>query len=140
MTDTRDFGMENLKYFAAFGSNEVFSASFVRKLYDYFDGDIESAWNVSAVDLYNIEGLTKRKITSFLETRDKINPDKELQKLLDSEISLLTFDDEEYPKLLRQIHDAPMWLYYMGNKSLFNAKYNMAVVGSRKCSSVSNLS
>lgn len=124
--------MLNIKYYTAFASNESFGSQFVKKLYDYF-GDIEAAWNAEISDLYKIEGLTENKIKTFLKLRSIINPEEEFEKLQKSEISLLTFDDEYYPELLREIPDPPMWLYYAGNRELFNSKYNVAVVGSRKC-------
>ena len=126
--------MINRKYYSAFASNEGFGSVFVKKLYDYFGGDIESAWNADISDLYRIEGLKTQKINSFINLRNKINPDFEFAKLNKSDISLLTYEDEDYPTLLKEIPDAPMWLYYIGNKKLFNSKYNIAVVGSRKCS------
>ncbi|MCR5261248.1 MAG: DNA-processing protein DprA [Candidatus Gastranaerophilales bacterium] len=126
--------MSKLKYFAAFASDESFGCKFVKRLYDYFEGDIERAWNASSFELQSIEGITKKKIEKFTELRNKINPDEEADKIAAENISLLTYDDDDYPTLLRQIDGAPMWLYYIGNRELFNAKYNMAVVGSRKCS------
>jgi len=126
--------MSKLKYFAAFASDEFFGCKFVKKLYDYCNGDIERAWSLSAADMQKIEGLTPKKIEKFSELRQKINPDEEADKIFSENISLLTFDDDDYPELLKQIDSPPMWLYYIGNRALFNAKYNIAVVGSRKCS------
>ncbi|MGN0004540.1 MAG: DNA-processing protein DprA [Candidatus Gastranaerophilaceae bacterium] len=125
--------MLNTKYYTAFASNESFGSVFVKRLYDYF-GDIESAWYAEISDLYKIEGLTENKIKTFLKLRSIINPDEEFEKLEKSEISFITYDDLDYPKLLRQIPDPPMWLYYRGNRNLFSSEYNIAVVGSRKCS------
>lgn len=125
--------MLNTKYYTAFASNESFGSNFVKKLYDYF-GDIETAWYAEISDLYRIEGLAESKIKTFLKLRSIINPDEEFEKLEKSGISFITYDDLDYPSLLRQISDPPMWLYYQGNRELFSSKYNLAVVGSRKCS------
>lgn len=123
----------NSKYFTAFASNENIGSDFTKKVYEYF-GDIESAWNAKISDLHRIEGITEHKINNFLQTREKTTPDNEAEKLADSGISIITYEDDYYPELLRQISDPPMSLFYQGNKDLFNAKYNVAVVGSRKCS------
>lgn len=123
----------NHKFYAAFASNETFGSRIVKNLYD-ITGDIQSAWECDLSVLYKIEGMTTRKADNFLKLRDKINPDEELEKLETSGISLLTFDDLEYPELLSQIPDPPMWLYFQGNRELFKSKYNVAVVGSRKSS------
>lgn len=123
----------NHKFYAAFASNESFGCRIVKSLYD-ITGDIQSAWECDLSVLYKIEGITPKKADNFLKIRDKINPDEELEKLEESGISLLTFDDLDYPELLTQIPDAPMWLYFQGNRELFKSKYNVAVVGSRKSS------
>lgn len=123
----------NNKFYAAFASNETFGSRIVKNLYD-ITGDIQSAWECDLSVLYKIEGMTPRKADNFLKLRDKINPDEELEKLETSGISLLTFDDLDYPELLSQIPDLPMWLYFQGNRELFKSKYNVAVVGSRKSS------
>lgn len=123
----------NHKFYAAFASNETFGSRIVKNLYD-ITGDIQSAWECDLSVLYKIEGMTPRKADNFLKSRDKINPDEELEKLETSGISLLTFDDLDYPELLSQIPDPPMWLYFQGNRELFKSKYNVAVVGSRKSS------
>ena len=123
----------NHKFYVAFASNESFGSRIVKKLYD-ITGDIQSAWECDLSVLYKIEGITPQKADNFLRIRDKINPDEELEKLEESGISLLTYDDMDYPELLSQIPDPPMWLYFQGNRELFKSKYNVAVVGSRKCS------
>ena len=126
--------MINSKYFAAFASEESFGNKTVQKLYEYY-GDIEQSWYANIGDLYRL-GFQERTINSFLKLRDKINPDEELEKLQNSGISLITIEDTDYPELLSQIPDPPLWLYYVGNRELLSSKYKMAVVGSRKCSDV----
>lgn len=126
--------MINRKYYSAFASDEVFGSVFVKKLYDYFGGDMDSAWNANITDLYHIEGIKSSKIESVLKLREKINPDEEEEKIAKAGISLLTYEDDDYPELLRDIPDAPMWLYFKGNRELFKSKYNIAIVGSRKSS------
>lgn len=126
--------MMNEKYYSAFASDELFGSVFVKKLYDYFGGDIESAWNANVSDLYHIEGIRQSKIDTILGLRDKINPDSEYEKIKELGFSLITYDDDDYPELLKQIPDAPMWLYYKGNRELLKSVYNIAVVGSRKSS------
>ncbi len=123
----------NHKFYAAFASNEYFGSRLVKKLYD-ITGDIQSAWESDISILFKIEGMTPEKADKFLRIRDKIDPDEELEKLISSGIDLLTYDDLDYPELLTQIADPPMWLYFQGNRELFKSRYNIAVVGSRKCS------
>ena len=46
------------------------------------------------------------------------------------EIHLITFDDPEYPSLLKEIKDPPKTLYYIGRKELLQTRC-AAVIGSR---------
>lgn len=45
--------------------------------------------------------------------------------------SLVTLDDPHYPKLLKEIADPPLWLFYEGNLEVLNAE-SISIVGSRK--------
>ncbi|MFA5126756.1 MAG: DNA-processing protein DprA [Patescibacteria group bacterium] len=43
----------------------------------------------------------------------------------------LTILDADYPLLLKNIYDPPLFLFYRGNKSLLHSKYLLTMVGSR---------
>ena len=88
----------------------------------------------SLEELKAIEGLSIRKVDNFLRKRDGVDPDKAYQEILSRGIKFLTFEDENYPKLLRQISDPPMMLYYKGDLSACNLDRTVAFVGSRHCS------
>lgn len=47
--------------------------------------------------------------------------------------SVITLDDDDYPALLRAIHDPPLALHFRGNRSLL-AHPSVAIVGSRRAS------
>ncbi|MFD1705869.1 DNA-processing protein DprA [Siminovitchia sediminis] len=52
-------------------------------------------------------------------------------------ISVITFQDEEYPEILREIHDPPLILYTVGNKDLLQ-KPAIAIVGARTADDYAN--
>ena len=120
------------KYWIALSSIEELSSSFIQKLYNHF-GDIEKAFN--AGDLSEIDGLSVKKAEKFLRLRDKTDPDKALQLVLDRGVKYLTFEDEQYPQMLRNIYDAPSVLYYKGDLFDCNLNKTLAVVGSRRATS-----
>lgn len=61
------------------------------------------------------------------------------RRLLDSQgIKVVTIDDTHYPKLLSQISDPPLWLYYKGNLSALKRPC-LTVVGSRKPTSYARM-
>lgn len=61
------------------------------------------------------------------------NAEAELKATKKLGIKTLTFDDENYPELLKQIYDAPPILFYKGNLELA-ARKQIGVVGTRNAS------
>ena len=122
------------KYWIAFSSVEQISSNFIRTLYEYF-GDIERAFNCSKKDIegINIEINTKN-LEEFLRLRDKVNADKTFEEVESRGINILTWDDERYPKMLREIYNPPMTLYYKGDLFSCNLDRTIAFVGSRRAS------
>lgn len=124
---------EKTKYFYAFSTDERFSLSFARILYNHFQ-DIEKAWNASFSDIKNIRGTTDKKIQEFIDFRNNTDIDYIYSEFQKSDIEFLTIEDDLYPPLLKEIFDAPLSLYYKGNIDLFYLPKKLAVVGSRKSS------
>lgn len=120
------------KYWVALSSIEEIGSSFVQRLYNYF-GDIESAFN--ATDLSCIDGLSVKKAEHFLRLRDKVDVDKVYNAVVERGINFYTFEDENYPQMLRNIDDPPSVLYYKGDLSYCNLEKTLAVVGSRRATS-----
>lgn len=121
------------KYWIAFSAIEQVDSPFVQRLYNYF-GDIERAYNATQSELSQIEGLSVKKAENFLKQRDKVNPDKALDTVLNKGISFYTFEHPSYPKMLKEISNPPIVLYYKGNIKNCNLERTLAVVGSRKAS------
>lgn len=119
------------KYWVALSSIEEIDSSFIQRLYNYF-GDIEAAFNAN--DLSAIDGLSVRKAENFVRIRDKVNPDKAVEKVAERGIKYLTFEDENYPRMLHNIDNPPSVIYYKGDLFDCNLNKTLAVVGSRKAS------
>lgn len=122
------------KFWVALSSIEELSSSFIQRLYNHF-GDIEQAFNAN--DLSAIEGLSVKKAEKFFRLRDKTDPDEALRLVLERGVKYLTFEDENYPQMLRNIDDAPSVLYYKGDLFDCNLDKTLAVVGSRRATSYS---
>ncbi len=121
------------KYWIAFSSIEQIDSSFILKLYDYF-GDIEQAFQASLNDLKNIDGLSVKKAENFLKYRDKVDIDNTFTEVETRGINFLTFADDKYPQMLREISNPPAVLYYKGKLFDCNLEKTLAVVGSRRAS------
>lgn len=71
------------------------------------------------------ENLLKHKTTEFL--------DKAIEITVNKEIHVITFIDDEYPSLLKEIYDPPMVLYSKG-LPINNISPTISIVGSRRTS------
>jgi DNA processing protein len=76
-------------------------------------------------------GIEAEAAKSFLILRDKINLEQEAEKLSLEQISILTFRDLNYPKLLLEIPKFPPILYYRGQMDVAD-ELCVAVVGTRQ--------
>ena len=121
------------KYWIAFSSIEQIDSSFILKLYEYF-GDIEQAFQASLNDLKNIDGLSVKKAENFLRYRDKVDIDNTFTEVETRGINFLTYTDDRYPQMLKQITNPPAVLYYKGKLFDCNLDKTLAVVGSRRAS------
>ena len=125
--------MTKSKYWIAFSSIEQIDSNFIQRLFNYF-GDIETAYNCTLQELSQIDGLNVKKAETFLRIRPKVDPNKVLDEVVRRGISFLTFDDEKYPYMLKNISDPPMVLYYKGDLDSCNLEKTLGVVGSRRAS------
>lgn len=117
------------KYWVAFSSINNIDSRFVLKFFEYFN-DIEKAWNCS--DLSCIDGLNINRAEEFLKLRDKTNVEKVFDIVTGRGISYITYEDKDYPYLLKQIDNPPAILYYKGSLKECNLNRTLAVVGSRR--------
>jgi len=121
------------KYWLAFASIEKIGSVFIKTLYEHF-GSIDLAWNAHIEDLHQIESLTRRQINDFFEAKKNTNPDECFEIIQKKNIKFITYTDEKYPELLKQIYNPPMTLFYKGDLSRCNFNRTLSVVGSRKAS------
>lgn len=126
----------NKKYWVALSSVEEFDSLFITALYNYF-GDMKYIFDADASELIEFAqktGSYKNKINILLKQRDNLDVDKIYNSVLDRGLKILTYDDESYPYMLKQISDPPAVLYYKGNLFDCNLTRTLAVVGSRRVS------
>lgn len=121
------------KYWIAFSSIESIDSAFILRLYNYF-GDIEAAYNANEREFENIDGLSVKKSQNFIEARKNLDIEKVFSEVENRQIGFLTFEDENYPQMLKEIYNPPAVLYYKGDLNRINFDKTLAVVGSRKSS------
>lgn len=76
--------------------------------------------------------LEEKHIGQILEKRN-VDWESEAEKISGSGIGFVTCEDESFPERLRNIPDAPLFLFFMG-KLPENVEPTVAVIGSRRCS------
>lgn len=101
----------------------------LRAVLEYFK-DPKLAWEASADQIMQL-GVPKGVVELLSETRKKLEPESFAEKIAGGGIKWVTIFDDTYPKLLREIYDPPLVLYYRGNLEDANGK-TIAVVGTRK--------
>ena len=72
-----------------------------------------------------------------MASRDKTDIDKAFNYIIENNINYLTIEDENYPKLLKEINEPPLNLFYLGDLNRCNFDKCLAVVGSRNASNSS---
>jgi len=122
---------KDIKYWLALASNGQIGAKTFAKLLARFNS-MEEVWCASIKKLKNMQ-IPDNVIKLVLEIKSNTNPDAELNKINKLGIKVVTIKDENYPKLLKQIPDAPAVLYYKG-EFCDSDEFSVAVVGSRKYS------
>lgn len=95
-------------------------------------GTPEEVYKAREEVLRNIPLLEDYQVEQLIEYR-KIDFESETERFKKLKINFVTADDKEFPNRLREIPDAPSFLFYRGELPDDNLPA-VAVVGSRKCS------
>lgn len=101
----------------------------VNKLMGCFSS-VSKILEATAEDLASLPFITSAKAESIVRAVHLVDPEKEEARALKMGIKIITFDDERYPKILREIHDPPMALYTVGDLEAFDFP-GIAMVGTR---------
>lgn len=121
--------MNNIPYLLALHSIDGFGPIRLKAIVDYFK-DPKLAWEANTKEIRAI-GIPQTAIDLLVETRKTLNPEIYAGSIKNSGIKWMSIFDEDYPKLLKQIYDPPIVLYYKG-EILPTDEKAVAVVGTRK--------
>jgi DNA processing protein len=121
----------DIRYWVGFNKVPGIGAARLRALLDYF-GDLEIAWNASTHDLRQA-GLDRRSLANLLKARSEMDLDAEVEKLERAHVSVLTWEDAEYPPNLLQVYNAPPVLYVRGRIEKRD-EWAVSIVGTRRAS------
>jgi DNA processing protein len=120
---------DNLRYWIGFSKVPGIGPTRLRALLDYY-GQIDLAWQANPGELRAI-GLDKRSVESLFKVRNNLDLESELEKLEKLGVSVLTWESQAYPRLLKNIADPPPVLYVRGQLTPQD-EWALAVVGTRR--------
>jgi DNA processing protein len=119
------------RYWIGFNLVPQIGPAKLQRLLDYF-GNLPTAWTASSHELTQA-GLDRRALENLLAARRELDLRLEYEKARSACDTILTWDDPEYPRLLRQIPHPPPVLYVRGNIA-YDDEWALAVVGTRRAS------
>jgi DNA processing protein len=121
--------MKSMQYLNALNKINGVGPQRMKMLLGFF-GEAENAWKANREEIEQ-SGIGPAITEKIIAERPMINPGEEWEKLTRENIQLLTPDNPDFPKLLKEIPSAPFVLYKKGHLDL-NAAPLLSVVGSRK--------
>lgn len=125
-------GDDEKTYFVGFSVFPGIGPVRFKLLLTYF-GTAQRAWKAPVHKLLEI-GLPEKLVHEFDDFRKTFDAPEYFQDLKQTNAVAITIDDPHYPKLLKQIPDAPFVLYVKGKKGKtpINLDRTIGIVGTRK--------
>lgn len=124
MTDTD-------KNFLSLTLLEGVGAVTINRLISHFK-TVSNIYKASRSELMMVEKIGEKTADSIIKSRTKINVQYECDKIKNFGANFISRENTKYPKLLKEIFDTPIGLYYKGDVD-FNSSC-ISIVGCRHCS------
>ena len=119
-------------YWVGFNMVKGIGAVRFKALLDGF-GNAEAAWNASPEALVEA-GMSRKIVESFQRVRKGVSLEQIWDRLQSLGVEVLTWNDEDYPRHLKEIDQPPPILYVRGSL-LPEDEWAVAIVGTRRVTS-----
>jgi DNA processing protein len=119
------------RYWVGFNLVKGIGAVRLQALQNHF-GDLSLAWQAPA-DTLQAAGLSPKLAERVVQIRASLNLDKYMARLEEQGIQVLTWEDELYPRRLKEIDQPPPIIYIRGRLKAEDF-WAVAVVGTRRVS------
>lgn len=117
---------------------EIITYFKAKNITNIFETDLDMF--LSGINLPNkLKDTIKMNISNGTFNQFIIEADNDLNLCFEKNIKVISYYNENYPKYLKLLDDAPMFLYCKGNIDLLNNQNNVAVVGTRNNSDYGKL-
>lgn len=100
----------------------------LKRVWQQFNS-LETAWNASATELGQVEGIGGKLVNTIKQKRSQINPLELLKQHLQKNPQFWTPNENNYPRLLLEIPSPPPLLYHQGQVNLLENQGQIPLVG-----------
>ena len=141
MQNKLSFSKNKNKFYIALSSILINNPMFKAKLFEFFDYDIEKIFYTTENDLKEFSEIYENVSfpRNFLSLINGLKVDEIFEKTKQENQNFITYEDEAYPKSLKNLEDFPLMLYFKGNFENINFDKTIAIVGSRNASESAKL-
>lgn len=122
---------EDIGYWISFSKISGLGPVKLYSIFRYFE-NMQTAWEADLDEFNHVENINQNNIEQIRQAKLTINPHKESDLLIKEKVTALTLIDDNYPDLLKQMHDPPFVLYYKGLYKKELLKRCIGMVGTRK--------
>jgi DNA processing protein len=116
-------------YWIGFNLVKGIGAVRVRALLDFF-GDAQIAWQAPA-DALREAGLSQKIVENLCQIRAQVSLEQVWERIQSQGIQVLTWEDDAYPRRLKEIEQPPPVLYLRGELKSED-EWAVAIVGTRR--------
>lgn len=120
---------DDKKYWIGFNLVKGIGAVRFQQILSFF-GDLHNAWHAPEA-AFREAGLPERALANFIRLRKDLDLDQLYESILKKDVTVLTLLDEDYPRLLREIHQSPPVIYIKGELTSAD-EFAVAIVGTRR--------
>lgn len=121
-----------MKYKFYLSCNYGFTNLEKRLLYEAFH-NFEEIFSLTKEDFLRLPFMKEKNVKAALDFRERFDLEKEYEDFANKKMGLSCYFDDDYPKNLKLIHNAPFQLFYFGKLPRKEERI-ISVVGARRCS------
>lgn len=124
--------LENKKYWIWFSLIKGLGSKRKQKLLESYKTP-EKIYKLTKKELIATNGIGEKMVENILKSKDEDYLKKYILYMQKHNIDIININDENYPKILKEIYDPPISLYVKGNLSILN-NTSVAIIGCRQAS------
>ena len=124
--------LENKKYWIWFSLIKGLGSKRKQKLLESYKTP-EKIYKLTKKELIATNGVGEKIVENILKSKDEDYLKKYILYMQKHNIDIININDENYPKILKEIYDPPISLYIKGNKNILN-NTSVAIIGCRQAS------